>query len=164
MLPFPTPAADEPLRIVVHEGSRRGLWPLFQLADDSAVAIVESLDQGVVHVATTGGMPLGHSQVVPVEQGVFELRSLAVVSVRRRQGLGARLVARSVSWARDQSGSRLVAGIPSAKLDVLGFFQRLGFRPLRVERDAYSPEHGYSDSLVANGIRVRDRVWLELEI
>jgi len=149
MLPFPTPAADDPLRIVVHEGSRRGLWPLFQLADDSPMAIVDSL---------------GHSQVVPVEPGVFELRSLAVVPVRRRQGLGTRLVARSVSLVRDRSGKRLIAGIPTAKLDVLGFFQRLGFRLVRVERDAYGPEHGYSEELVANGIRVRDRVWLELEL
>ena len=164
MLPFPTPAADDPLRIVVHEGSRRGLWPLFQLADDSPVAIVDYLDQGVVHVATTGGMPLGHSQVVPVEPGVFELRSLAVVPVRRRQGLGTRLVARSVSLVRDRSGHRLVAAIPTAKLDVLGFFQRLGFRLVRVERDAYGPEHGYAEELVANGIPVRDRVWLELEL
>ena len=59
---------------------------------------------------------------------------------------------------------RLVAGIPSASLDVLGFYQRLGFRLLRVDRDAYGPEHGYSEELRANGIRVRDRVWLELDL
>jgi GNAT superfamily N-acetyltransferase len=164
MLPFPTPVADDPLRIVLHEGSRRVLWPLFRLADDSALAIGEYLDQGAVHVATTGGMPVGLSQVVEVGEGAYELRSLAVFPGRRRRGFGTRLVARSASWARDRSGDRLVAGIPAAKLDALGFYQRLGFRLLRVERDAYGPEHGYSDTLVANGIRVRDRVWLELEI
>ena len=164
MLPFPTPPADDPLRILVHEGSRRGLWPLFQLADHSPVPIVESIDQGVVHLAIAAGMPLGLSQVVPVEPGIFELRRLAVVSGRRRQGLGTRLVARSGSLARDRGGHRLVTGIPAAKLEVLGFFQRLGFRLVRVERDAYGAEHGDSEALVANGIRVRDRVWLELEL
>jgi L-amino acid N-acyltransferase YncA len=84
--------------------------------------------------------------------------------VRRRQGLGTRLMARWVSLVRDRSGKRLIAGMPTAKLDVLGFFQRLGFRLVRVERDVYGPEHGDSEELVANGIRVRDRVWLELEL
>ncbi|HZW87587.1 MAG TPA: GNAT family N-acetyltransferase [Myxococcaceae bacterium] len=165
MLPFPTPPpTEEPVRIVLHEGGRRGLWPLFELADDSLLAICEYLDQGVVHVASRAGRAVGHSQVLQGEDGVCELRSLSVVPRHRRQGLGTRLVARSVSWVRDRSGSRLVTGIPSAKLELLGFYQRLGFRVLRVERDAYGPDLGYSVEHVANGIRVRDRVWLELEI
>jgi GNAT superfamily N-acetyltransferase len=137
---------------------------LFALADDSAVAIGEYLDEGVVHVATIGGTALGLSQVVQMEGGVCELRSLAVLPGRRRRGLGTRLVARSASWARERSGNRLVTGIPSARLDVLGFCQRLGFRVLRVDRDVYGPEHGYSEGLVAHGIQVRDRVWLELQL
>ena len=164
MLPFPTPVADGPLRIALHEGSRGELWPLFKLADDSSVAIGEYLDQGVVHVATTGELTVGHSQVVEVEPGVCELRSLAVLPGRRRNGLGTRLVARSVSWLRERGIQRLVVGFPAANLDVLGFYQRLGFRLLRVDRDAYGPHLGYSDELSANGIRVRDRVWLELEL
>ena len=164
MLPLPTPAPDQTFRIALHEGSRLDLWSLFELADESTVAIFEYLDQGVVHVATIGGLPVGYSQVLPVEGGVYELRSLAVLPGRRRRGIGTRLVARSASWVRDRSGNRLVAATPSSDLDALGFYQRLGFRVLRVDRDAYGPEHGYPDSLVANGIRVRDRVWLELEL
>ena len=164
MLPFPTPVADAPLRIALHEGSRRELWPLFKLADESAVAIGEYLDRGVVHVAAIGEMAVGHSQVVEVEPGVCELRSLAVLPGQRRKGFGTRLVARSVSWLRERSIQRLIVGFPSANLDVLGFYQLLGFRLLRVDRDAYGPDHGYSEELLANGIRVRDRVWLELDL
>jgi len=164
MLPFPTPAGDETLRIALHEGSRDELWPLFELADDSLVAIREYVDQGIVHVATSRGMLLGHSQVLPREDGSYELRSLAVLPGLRRRGLGTRLVARSASWVRDRSGDRLVTATTTADLDVLGFYQRLGFRVLRVDRDAYGPGHGDSDLLVTNGIQVRDRMWLELEL
>ena len=164
MLPFPTAVADAPLRIALHEGSRRELWPLFKLADDSAGAIAEYLDRGVVHVAAIGEMTVGHSQVVEVEPGVCELRSLAVLPGQRRKGLGTLLVARSVSWLRERSIQRLIVGFPSANLDVLAFYQLLGFRLLRVDRDAYGPDHGYPEELLANGIRVRDRVWLELEL
>ena len=162
MLPFPTAVADAPLRIALHEGSRRELWSLFELADGSATAIGEYLDHGVVHVATSGATAVGHSQVIEVEPGICELRSLAVLPGHRQKGLGTRLVARSVSWLRERSVLRLVVGFPAANLDVLGFYQRLGFRLLRVDRDAYGPELGYSEELHTNGIRVRDRVWLEL--
>ena len=164
MLPSPTPAAHHVLRISLHEGSRHDLWPLFELAHDSAQAIRGDFHQGVVHVATLGGMAVGLSQVIPIGGGVHELRSLAVFPGFRRRGLGTRLAARSAAWVRDHSGDRLVTGTASADLDVLGFYQRLGFRVLRVERDAFGPGTKCPEGLVANGIPVRDRVWLEMPL
>jgi len=164
MLPLPTPPPDETFRIALFEGRRHDLWSLFELADASAASICSYLDRGALHLATIGGMPVGHSQVLELEPGVYELRSLAVVPRRRRRGLATRLVARSAAWVRERSGTRLVTGAASAALDVLGFYLRLGFRVVRVERDAYGPERGYPEGLLAHGIPVRDRIWLELEL
>lgn len=163
MLPSPTPVTDATLRISVHEGRRDDLWALFELAHDSVHAIRGYLDEGVVHVLTLGGMPVGHSHVVALE-GVHELRSLVVFPRHRRRGLGTRLVARAAAWVRDHGGDRLVTGMPAADLDVLGFYQRLGFRMLRIERDAFTAERGYPDGLSVRGVPVRDRVWLEMPL
>jgi hypothetical protein len=46
---------------------------------------------------------------------------------------------------------------------VLRFYQLLGFRLLRVERDAFTPETGYPE-IVVDGIPLRDRVWLSLTL
>jgi GNAT superfamily N-acetyltransferase len=162
MLPSPTPANDETVRIALHQGAREDLWPLFELADGSALAIHRFIDEGVVHVAVTGGVPVGLAQVIHHEEGPYELRRLAVVPGHRRRALGTRLLARSAAWVRDQSGDRLVIGTPAANLDVLGFCQRLGFRILEVERDAFGPRNGYPEGLITHGIPLRDRVWLEL--
>jgi hypothetical protein len=45
----------------------------------------------------------------------------------------------------------------------LRFYQLLGFRLLRVERDAFTPETGYPE-IVVDGIPLRDRVWLSLTL
>jgi hypothetical protein len=48
-------------------------------------------------------------------------------------------------------------------LAVLRFYQRLGFRLLRIEPDAFTPEAGYPD-IEIDGIPLRDRVWLSLSL
>jgi|SRR5215831_10453130 len=160
----PTPPDEDDIVIRLHQGARHTLWPLFELADDSSMAIRGYIDEGVVHVAMTGGVAIGHAQVVRREGTTHELRSLAVLPSFRRRGIGTRLVDRSVAWVRVRSGERLLVGTATADLENLRFYQQLGFRMLRVERDVFTPEQGYPEGLVAHGIPVRDRVWLLLEL
>jgi hypothetical protein len=46
----------------------------------------------------------------------------------------------------------------------LGFYQRLGFRMLRIERDAFTSEGRLPAGLSFGGVPVRDRVWLEMPL
>jgi RimJ/RimL family protein N-acetyltransferase len=48
----------------------------------------------------------------------------------------------------------------AADVGILRFYQRLGFRLLWIERDAFTPATGYPDAIVIDGIPLRDRVWL----
>jgi hypothetical protein len=41
---------------------------------------------------------------------------------------------------------------------------RLGFRMLRIERDAFTSADGYAAGLVVDGIPLRDRVWMNLTL
>ncbi|HZJ53267.1 MAG TPA: GNAT family N-acetyltransferase [Myxococcaceae bacterium] len=164
MLLPPTSPDAHAVRIELHQGSRHDLWPLFELADDSALAIRRYLDLGLVHVALLGGITVGHAQIVPHEVRLWELRSLAVLAPYRERGLGTRLVRRSIGWVRQHGAERLLVATASADLDNLGFYQRLGFRMLRIERDAFTPEGGYPEGLSVRGVPVRDRVWLEMPL
>jgi RimJ/RimL family protein N-acetyltransferase len=56
----------------------------------------------------------------------------------------------------------VVVATATADIDNLRFYQRLGFRMERIERDAFSAERGYRGDLKVHGIRVRDRVWFSL--
>jgi GNAT superfamily N-acetyltransferase len=164
MLPSPTPPDAQGVRIELHHGSRYELWPLFELADDSAQAICRYLDLGLVHVASLGGIAIGHAQIVPHDVRVWELRSLAVVAPYRHRGVATALVRRSVAWVRQHGAAQLLVATSNADLDTLGFHQRLGFRLLRIERDAFTPEGGYAAGLSMRGVPVRDRVWLEMPL
>jgi hypothetical protein len=64
---------------------------------------------------------------------------------------------------REEHRSTLLVATAAADTRVLRFYQLLGFRLLRVERDVFTPEAGYPEVTV-DGIALRDRVWLSLTL
>jgi ribosomal protein S18 acetylase RimI-like enzyme len=93
----------------------------------------------------------------------WEIKSIAVTGQLRRRGIGTALV-RSVLQRAVLGGCiRVVVGTATADIDNLRFYQRLGFRMDRIERDAFTPDRGYAP-LEANGIPLRDRVWFSIEV
>ena len=134
-----------------HAGDRAALRPLFELADDSPQQLDTYIDQGRVLVAVDDGEIVGHLQLIE-----DELRSMAVVEERQGEGIGRALVARAV----EESAGVLRVATAAADIGNLRFYQRLGFRMLRVERDAFTPATGYPDDLDVDGIPLRDRIWL----
>ena len=82
---------------------------------------------------------------------------------RQGKGVGRMLLERAMAACRDEGRSVLVVATATADVGVLRFYQRLGFRLLRVERDAFTPEAGYP-GIEIDGIALRDRVWLSLSL
>jgi GNAT superfamily N-acetyltransferase len=144
------------------EGDRETLRALFRLADDSEPAIDGYLHAGEVLVAIEAGETMGHLQLVGgAEAGVEELKSMAVVEPRRGAGVGRALVEEAVRRCRARGTRRLLVSTAAADVGNLRFYQRLGFRMLGVERDAFVPATGYPDEILIDGIVLRDRVWLD---
>lgn len=158
------PAA--PPAIVRHTGDRTALLPLFRLADDSDQEIASYLARGTVLVATDGDALVGHVQMIepsgPIDAApAWELKSLAVADSHRHQGLGRRLVEAGLAHARSHGASRALLATAAADTALLRFYQRIGFRMLRIERGAFTPAAGYPPDLRVDGIRLLDRVWLD---
>ena len=146
------------------DGSRDELADLFALADDSPAEVSAYRDLGRVLVARDGEKLIGHAQLVPGESdGVVELKSVAVLEDRQGGGVGQLLVQRAIAVCREENFSTLLVATAAADTGVLRFYQLLGFRMLRVERDVFTPEAGYPD-IDVDGIALRDRVWLSLDL
>ena len=152
------------MRVLIFEGDRTVLRPLFREADDSDRAIDGYLQAGEVFVAEDRGELVGELQLVDGASGEVELKSLAVVGNRRGGGVGSALVAAAVERCREQGIRRMTVSTAAADTRNLRFYQLQGFRMLRVERDAFGPDEGYADGIVIDGIQLRDRIWLDREL
>ena len=146
----------------MYTAERQALLPLFRIADDSDLQIASYLDRGTVLVALDAGEILGHVQMTQRDEpATWELKSLAVLEAHRARGLGRRLVEAGLAHARAHGASRVLLATGAADTHLLRFYQRIGFRMLRIERDAFTPAHGYPSQIWVDGIRLLDRAWLD---
>lgn len=153
------------LVLSLHRGSRRNLRGLFALAEESALVIDELIDQGRVIVATLDDEIVGCLQLLdPDTSGEIELSILAVAQEHQGRGIGTALIERAVEITRSEGLRTVRVGTSSADIDNLRFYQRRGFRLLSIERDAFTPIDGYPEGAMTDGLPLRDRVWLTLEL
>lgn len=157
----PEPSAL-PLSIDWYDGERAAIRYLFELAEDSVVQLDSYIDKGRVLLARRGDEPVGHLQLVPTNVAEdIELKSLAVVADERGTGVGRALIERAVREAASEGHSRMLVSTGGADMGNLRFYQRCDFRLLSVERDAFTPETGYPEQILIDGVELRDRVWLD---
>ncbi|HZC72385.1 MAG TPA: GNAT family N-acetyltransferase [Jatrophihabitans sp.] len=148
-----------------HDGAREALRPLFELAEDSQELLDEYLGQGRVLVARRGAELLGHLQLTPTEhQGDIELKNMAVVPEARGTGIGRALIEAALQRSRADGRTRMLVATAAASVGNLRFYQRLGFRMSSVDRDVFTPETGYPEPIMIDGVPLRDRVWLAQEL
>ena len=151
------PVAIEPFR-----GSRSELLPLFAEADNSSAEIDSYIDLGEVLVARRAHRIIGHVQLIGAGAGL-EIKSLAVVEDERARGIGASLVRAALERASSAGAARVLVATSTADIHNLRFYQRLGFRMERIERDAFTIDRGYRIPEV-DGIPIRDRVWFSIDV
>ena len=142
-----------------YDGPRSALMTLFEQADDSREEIESYIERGEILVARCEGEIIGHVQWIP---GDWELKSLAVAEKHRGSGIGSMLVRSAVDRAFDAGAARVVVATATADIGNLGFYQRLGFRMERVERDAFRTARGYP-AIEIDCIPLRDRIWFSLD-
>jgi lactoylglutathione lyase len=155
----------EQVRVERHAGPRGELRALFEEAEDSAQQLDAYLDAGEVLIALAGDRVVGHLQLTEtVDADTTEIRNMAVDAAHRGRGIGRTLVRAAIDRTRAQGRSTLVVATAAADVGNLRFYQRAGFRMRSIERDAFSPGTGYAPETLIDGVELRDRVWLDLQL
>ena len=148
-----------------YTGPRAALRFLFELAEDSTTQLDEYIGLGQVMVARDGPNVVGHVQLVPSGRaGTIELKNMAVVPDRQRTGVGRALVTAALAQCTAAGWSEMLVATAAADIGNLRFYQRVGFRLLSVERDAFTAATGYPDPIAIDGIPLLDRVWLSRDL
>ena len=154
----------------VPPGARAPLLSLLRLADDSSAEVRRYIERGRLFVVDDpAGEALPEHQALALalllpgpDPTRAELRSIAVAEPAQRRGYGRRLVEQLLPLLRADGVERLEVATATCDLRAITFYLRLGFRPSRIERDYFSPERGYPEGIVDDGIPLRDRIWLDL--
>jgi GNAT superfamily N-acetyltransferase len=150
---------DRGVAVGWYDGPREELRALFALAEDSPQRLAAALPEGRILVARENDRVVGCLQLVGDEVTV-----VAVAEDRQGRGIGRALMGRAVAECRSAGRRRVVVATGAADVELLRFYQRLGFRLVRVERDAFLPADGYPPGLEVDGIPLRDRVWFDLAL
>jgi ribosomal protein S18 acetylase RimI-like enzyme len=159
--PQSAPARDQ-LRIIPPGAGRDAYWSLLLLADESEPQVRSYYQHGDLYILEdVTGTPLGLVLVLPEGDGEVELKAVAVTPDRHNQGLGKHLLSLVLADLGNRGIRRVVVGTGNSGIGQLAFYQKLGFRLARIERDFFSPERGYPDDIEENGIPLRDMVWMD---
>ncbi|MEO8262162.1 MAG: GNAT family N-acetyltransferase [Pseudolysinimonas sp.] len=149
----------------VFDGPRAQLRSLFALAEDSPDQLASYLEIGRALVARIDDEIVGHVLLVTTDDpSTIEIKNMAVSNSRQRLGVGTELIAAARRDSLARRVRRLVVATAAADLDNLRFYQRNAFRFTHVERDAFVPATGYPTVIDIDGIPLRDRVWLDLDL
>jgi GNAT superfamily N-acetyltransferase len=151
------------LRVERYTGARSELRALFEEAEDSAAELNAYLDAGEVLVAVAKDGVVGHLQLIDDDYRSV-IKNMAVEAAYRGRGIGRRLIEAAIDVTRAKGCSTLAVATAAADVGNLRFYQLAGFRMRSVERDAFTPVVGYPAGMVVDGIRLRDRVWLDLDL
>jgi GNAT superfamily N-acetyltransferase len=89
---------------------------------------------------------------------------MAVREELQGQGLGRRLMQAAFASLAAEEVTTVRVATAAADLGNLRFYQRLGFRMRSVERDAFTESAGYPPGTQVDGIALRDRVWLDIQL
>jgi ribosomal protein S18 acetylase RimI-like enzyme len=143
---------------------REQFLSLLLLADESLEQVRTYMDLGELYAFMGDeSRAVGIVLAIPADEGV-ELKAVAVDASHQNRGIGQRMLAAVLQELRRRGVRRAIVGTANAGIGQLAYYQKAGFRLLRIERDFFSPARGYPAVMEDNGIRLRDMVWMDLEL
>ena len=148
------------------EFDREVVLELMRIADDSEKEIREYLHSGRLFLLQEEleSDPIGQLLVIPHDNSCAEIRSVSIVAQRQGQGLGKFLIRAVLSVLKSDGISRVTVATSTADISNIAFYQKLGFRCWKIERDVFTPSKGYPEKHLVGGIELRDKIWFDLLI
>jgi len=157
--------ADYTLITVPSGAERERFLPLLLLADESLEQVRSYMHGGELYAFVgPDEVAAGIVLTLPAEQNSVELKAVAVDTTQQNRGIGRRMLAAVIEELRRRGVRRAIVGTANAGIGQLAYYQKAGFRLLRIERDFFSPARGYPAVMQDNGIRLRDMVWMDLDL
>ncbi|WP_031499666.1 GNAT family N-acetyltransferase [Bryobacter aggregatus] len=108
-----------------------------QVLDNPVGEILEH--GGKILMAFADGVPVGCCALIPLSPGVFEVAKMAVAEQLRGQGIGKKLMARTIECAKQLGATALELGSNRKLLSAIRLYESFGFRHTPPEKVPPSP-------------------------
>ncbi len=139
---------------IYQENNKRAYIPLLLLADEQESMIDKYLDKGTMYILDDNGVKAA-IVVCDEDNGVLEIKNLAVEPQFRRQGYGRKLI--EFVYARGKGKyNTLQVGTGDSPLTV-PFYEKCGFKRSHVVKNFYTDN--YDRPIFECGIQLVDMVY-----
>lgn len=144
------------MEVKLLQESRRRYMDLLLIADEQEEMIEKYLDLGDMFTMYDNSELIGACIVIPMDEGIYELKNIAIYSRFRGQGYGKGLIKFIFDYYKDQLHTIFV-GTGDSPLTI-PFYNRCGFiESHRVENFFVD---NYDHPIIEDGIQLRDMVYL----
>lgn len=127
-------------------------------ADPSEELVREYCSNGFVYEAAVDDELMGVYVLLPLTDGIVEIKNIAVAEDARGQGYGKRLIQHALSEAERLGFGHVEIGTGNSSADQLMLYQKCGFRIDSIDRDFFL--RNYPEPIFENGIQCRDMIRL----
>lgn len=127
-------------------------------ADPSEELVREYCSNGFVYEAAVDDELMGVYVLLPLTDGIVEIKNIAVAEDARGQGYGKRLIQHALSEAERLGFGNVEIGTGNSSVDQLMLYQKCGFRIDSIDRDFFT--RNYPEPIFENGIHCRDMIRL----
>jgi GNAT superfamily N-acetyltransferase len=100
--------------------------PDLKVLDDPESAIIAT--GGMILFALEGETPVGTVAMIRVDATRYELAKMGVASTHQRRGIGEKLAATGIAWARAAGAGTVFLETNSKLANAIRLYERLGFR------------------------------------
>lgn len=114
---------------------RESFVPLLLLADESLEQVRSYMHGGELYAFVgRDSVAVGIVLAIPAEEGSVELKAVAVDEAQQKRGIGQVMLAAVLAELRRRGVRRAIVGTANAGIGQLAYYQKAGFRLLRIER------------------------------
>ncbi|KRO03484.1 hypothetical protein IV54_GL000161 [Levilactobacillus paucivorans] len=135
---------------------------LLLLADPSQRLIDSYVPVSSVYAANDATGLAGILVLKPQVSLTVEIMALAVSPTKQRRGYGRALLVFAKQWAIEHGYRTVRIATGTTSLKQLYLYQQQGFRVVRVDPDYFT--QNYSQTIIENGLVLRDRLVLDQQI
>ncbi len=131
-------------------------------ADPDEKAVREYLQQSIIFEIQEGSQSIGCLLLLQQEEGLMEIKNIAVWEAYRGKGYGSLLLQFAIAEARKLGAKRLRIATGNSSIGQIYLYQKAGFELSHLVRDHFT-DH-YPEPILENGIPCKHQLVFEMPV